>query len=256
MAESLQRSISFRSRMSKIPITRSLNFDEVSNTDCLSLVAKSVSTFKFAKLECVSVRFPDLRRLIDLNIANDRHFRKFVHRTRFHILLLWLVCAIGCAVNPVTGVREISLLSPGNEIAMGENDYGPMQQLGGGLYEVDDRVARYVEAVGQRVAAHSDRALPYEFVVVNDSTPNAWALPGGKIGIHRGLLVELDNGAELAAILAHEIVHAAAKHSANQIQRELLMGLFGLGVEYAVNDLGACERNCCCDSDRSVPRES
>ena len=155
---------------------------------------------------------------------------------RHVLLLIWLANVIGCAVNPVTGVREISLLSTGNEIAMGENDYGPMQQLGGGLYEVDDRVARYVEAVGQRVAAHSDRALPYEFVVVNDSTPNAWALPGGKIGIHRGLLVELDNGAELAAILAHEIVHAAAKHSANQIQRELLMGLFGLGVEYAVND--------------------
>ena len=119
---------------------------------------------------------------------------------------------------------------------MGSSQYGAFQQVGGGLYVVDDRVASYVAAVGQRVATHSDRVLPYEFVVVNDSTPNAWALPGGKIGIHRGLLVELDNGAELAAILAHEIVHAAAKHSANQIQRELLMGLFGLGVEIAVDD--------------------
>lgn len=156
--------------------------------------------------------------------------------TRFVFFLLCLTSAIGCAVNPVTGVRELSLLSTANEIGMGESQYGSLQQIGGGLYEVDDRVAKYVAAVGQRVAAHSDRTLPYEFVVVNDSTPNAWALPGGKIGIHRGLLVELDNGAELAAILAHEIVHAAAKHSANQIQRELLMDLFGLGVEYAVND--------------------
>lgn len=119
---------------------------------------------------------------------------------------------------------------------MGESQFGPLQQIGGGQYQADDQVARYVSAVGHRVAEFSDRSLPYEFVVVNDSTPNAWALPGGKIGIHRGLLVELENGAELAAVLGHEIVHAAAKHSANQIQRELLLDLVNLGVAYAVDD--------------------
>lgn len=146
------------------------------------------------------------------------------------------MCVIGCAVNPVTGHRELSLLPTSAEIAIGEEQYGPLQQMGGGLYQVDDRVAKYVSAVGHRVAEFSDRELPYEFVVVNDGTPNAWALPGGKIGIHRGLLVELDNGAELAAVLGHEIVHAAAKHSAKQMQRDLLLGLAKLGVAYAADD--------------------
>lgn len=150
--------------------------------------------------------------------------------------LMWLALVFGCAVNPVTGHRELSLLSTADEISMGQRQYGAIQQLSGGEYRVDPGVAKYVAVVGQRVARHSDRALPYEFVVVNDSTPNAWALPGGKIGIHRGLLVELENEAELAAVLGHEIVHAAAKHSANQIQRDVLLGLTGLGIAYAVDD--------------------
>lgn len=152
------------------------------------------------------------------------------------LFLALLLLVSGCVVNPVTGQRELSLLSTADEISMGESQYGPLQQMGGGEYQVDPGVAEYVTSVGQRVAAFSDRGLPYEFVVVNDGTPNAWALPGGKIGIHRGLLVELANEAERAAVLGHEVVHAAAKHSANQIQRQMLFGLVGLGVALAVDD--------------------
>lgn len=147
-----------------------------------------------------------------------------------------VVLAAGCAVNPVTGQRELSLITTADEISIGEEQYQPLQQLGGGRYKVDPGVAEYVSTVGRRVAETSDRPLPYEFVVVNDGTPNAWALPGGKIGVHRGLLVELESEAELAAVLGHEIVHAAAKHSANRIQRQVLFGLAELGVALASKD--------------------
>ena len=151
-------------------------------------------------------------------------------------LLLLFLLAAGCAVNPVTGQRELSLLSTADEISIGQSQYRPLQQMGGGQYQVDPAVAGYVASVGRRVAAFSDRDLPYQFVVVNDGTPNAWALPGGKIGIHRGLLVELESEAELAAVLGHEVVHAAAKHGATQIQRQMLFGLAGLGVALAADD--------------------
>jgi len=93
----------------------------------------------------------------------------------------------------------------------------------GGDYEIDPALTAYVGAVGRRLAKVADRQLPYEFVVLNNSTPNAWALPGGKIAVNRGLLTELNNEAELAAVLGHEIIHAAARHGAKGMERGLLL---------------------------------
>lgn len=147
------------------------------------------------------------------------------------LLLAALTLAqIGCAANPVTGKRELSLISTSQEIAMGEQNYLPSQQAAGGLYTADAALTAYVAAVGHRVASVSDRELPYEFVVLNDGTPNAWALPGGKIAINRGLLLQLDNEAELAAVLAHEVVHAAAKHGVHAVQRSVFAGLLGAAL--------------------------
>jgi len=93
----------------------------------------------------------------------------------------------------------------------------------GGLYTVDPELTDYVSSVGKRVAAYSNISLPYEFVVLNNSVPNAWALPGGKLAVNRGLLISLRNEAELAAVLGHEVTHAAARHGAKQIERGYLL---------------------------------
>src|SRR5918993_4762068 len=129
----------------------------------------------------------------------------------------------GCVINPVTGDRELALVSAEQEIAIGEQQYEPSQQMQGGEYALDPTLTAYVSEVGQKLAAVSDRQLPYEFVVLNSSVPNAWALPGGKIAVNRGLLRELESEAELAAVLGHEIVHAAARHGALAMQRGLLL---------------------------------
>lgn len=129
----------------------------------------------------------------------------------------------GCAINPVTGKNEISLMSESAEISTGTQQYLPSRQMQGGDYTVNPEVVQYVQQVGNRLAAVSDRQLPYEFNVINDSTPNAWALPGGKIAINRGLLTELNSEAELAAVLGHEIIHAAARHGAKGMERGMLL---------------------------------
>ncbi len=161
-------------------------------------------------------------------------------------LLLSLSLAIpACVVNPVTGKRNLGLVSEQQELQLGETNYVPTQQMQGGPYDVDPELTRYVQEVGQKVAAHADRDLPYEFVVLNNPVPNAWALPGGKIAVNSGLLAELDSEAELAAVLGHEIVHAAARHSAQQVERGTLLqlGVLAAGIaasdEYADLALGA-----------------
>jgi predicted Zn-dependent protease len=142
---------------------------------------------------------------------------------RIRALLLAAAALAGCGTNPVTGERELQLVSAEQEASIGAANYLPSRQMQGGDYVVDAGVAAYVREVGARLAQASDRALPYEFVVVNNSLPNAWALPGGKIAVNRGLLTELGSEAELAAVLGHEIVHAAARHGAKSMERGLLM---------------------------------
>lgn len=148
--------------------------------------------------------------------------------------LLAALALAGCATNPVTGRKEIQLVSEGQEIQLGQQYYGPSRQSQGGDYVTDPRVLEYVRGVGNRLAAVADRQLPYEFTVLNSDELNAWALPGGKIAINRGLLVELQNEAELAAVLGHEIVHAAARHGAQQMEQGQL-----LQIGAAVASIGA-----------------
>ncbi len=144
-------------------------------------------------------------------------------------ILLCLLAAYslaGCVVNPVTGESEFTLMSPQQEVAIGERNYQPSQQAQGGLYVVDPEVPAYVRRVGMALARQSHRPeLPFEFVVLNSSVPNAWAMPGGKIAINRGLLVLLEDEAQLAAVLGHEIVHVTARHAARQMTQAQLLGV-------------------------------
>lgn len=154
---------------------------------------------------------------------------------QFHVSLTATVASLclvaACAVNPVTGRNELSFVSEAQERQIGAEQYGPSQQGQGGKYEVDAELTAYVSEVGQRLAAVSDRQLDYEFVVLNNGVPNAWALPGGKIAVNRGLLYELNNEAELAAVLGHEITHAAARHGAQSMTRgTLLQGALAVGA--------------------------
>ncbi len=137
----------------------------------------------------------------------------------------------GCAVNPVTGEKEIMLISNAQEIELGKNSDPDIRWQFGGVYR-DAQLTAYVDSVGQRAAAVSHRAnIPYHFAVVDSSVANAFALPGGYIYITRGLLVKLDNEAQLAAVLGHEIGHVTARHSAKR-----LTSILGFNLTLAIVD--------------------
>ncbi len=145
-------------------------------------------------------------------------------RARLRISMAVVAATIvGCATNPVTGKNELMLVGEGTELQIGEKNYAPMRQSEGGDQRLDPALTAYVQGIGQRIAAVSDRKLPYEFTVLDNSIPNAWSLPGGKIAVNRGLLTQLQSESELAAVLGHEIVHAAARHSAQAMSRGMLL---------------------------------
>lgn len=147
----------------------------------------------------------------------------------------------GCGINPVTQKKEFQFVSEQQEISIGQQNYVPARQSQGGDYVIDPELTAYVQSIGKRLAAAADRDLPYEFVVLNNSVPNAWALPGGKIAFNRGLLYELNNEAELAAVMAHEIVHSAARHGAQNMERSLLLqgAVMAVGIGAQNSDYGS-----------------
>lgn len=134
-----------------------------------------------------------------------------------------LLLNAACARNPVTHRAQTKLISEATERQIGaETKKSLLKEYG----ELKDPVVRqYVANVGRRLVAVSDRPrLPYEFIVLDADLVNAFAAPGGYIFVTRGLLEEMRDEAELASVLAHEIVHIAGWHSIGMIQRQMGMG--------------------------------
>lgn len=139
----------------------------------------------------------------------------------------------GCQTVAATGERRLNLISESQEIQMGrEADQQIVASMG--LY-ADPQLEEYVEAMGQKIAATTERPdLPWTFRIVDDDVVNAFALPGGFIYVTRGILSTLTNEAELAGVLGHEIGHVTAKHSVIRISEAQLAQL-GLGVASIVS---------------------
>jgi predicted Zn-dependent protease len=140
------------------------------------------------------------------------------------IITVWT----GCARNPVTGKREIVLVSENQEIAMGaQADQQAIAEYGS---VKNENLQRYVAQVGNKLALVSHRSnLAWHFTVVDSPVINAFALPGGYVYVTRGILAYLNNEAELAGVVGHEIGHVTARHSVRQMTRAQLAQL-GLGV--------------------------
>lgn len=189
---------------------------------------------------------------------------RFSRKPWFYPLVSVIIATTICFITPLTaraidaqrllpfilqGVQVIQLsnVSPRQEVDLGKqmNDQLVSSQVR--LYR-NSAVNRYVEQIGQRLVANSDRPdLPYTFQVVNDNSINAFATLGGFVYVNTGLLKTADNEAELASVIAHEIGHIGGKHLVKQMrQKALASGLasaagldrsqaVSIGVELALN---------------------
>jgi predicted Zn-dependent protease len=137
-----------------------------------------------------------------------------------------LLTLTACAINPVTGKKQIVLMSEAQEVAMGQQADPEIVSFFG-LYE-DPQLQEFITATGNEMAAISHRPkLAYEFKIVDSPVINAFAVPGGFVYFTRGIMAHFNNEAEFAGVLGHEIGHVTARHSVIQ-QRNQLFGQLGL----------------------------
>ncbi|MCA9299061.1 MAG: M48 family metallopeptidase [Phycisphaerales bacterium] len=131
-------------------------------------------------------------------------------------LVLW-----GCSKNAATGDRQLLLYSVDSEIAMGVEAAPQLTEEYGGAVK-NAALQAYVADIGSRMAATTEAYnpdLPWEFTLLDSDVINAFALPGGKVFVSRGLAVRMTNEAQLAAVLGHEIGHVTARHVGDRLSR-------------------------------------
>jgi predicted Zn-dependent protease len=156
--------------------------------------------------------------------------RKIIPILCFALILL----SISCAVNPVSGKRELSLFSEQEEIALGKQTDGEIKAQYG-IYS-DQALNAYVQKIGQRMTSLTHRPhLTYYFAVLDTPVVNAFAVPGGYIYVTRGILALMNSEAELAVVLAHELGHVNARHSMAKLS-QLMLAQFGLAVGSAISE--------------------
>ena len=143
--------------------------------------------------------------------------KRIYHVACFLIVVLFF----SCARNPVTGKKELMLMSEKQEINLGKQS-DPSIVASFGLYE-DKKLQNFIDQKGQQMAKVSHRPdLNYEFKVLDTDVINAFALPGGYVYFTRGILAHFNNEAEFAGVLGHEIGHITARHSAKQYSKQML----------------------------------
>jgi predicted Zn-dependent protease len=150
--------------------------------------------------------------------------------------------AVACETVPVTGRRQLQLVSASEEAQLGLTTY--QQILKKSKVSTDPELNALVTRVGSRIAAVAERPdFQWEYRVIEDKQANAFALPGGKIAVYTGILPITRDEAGLAAVLAHEVAHVTARHGGERMSQQLAtqvgVNVLGVAAGVAVGDPGA-----------------
>lgn len=149
-----------------------------------------------------------------------------------------LALAVSCTTNEATGKSILNFISVDQEIRLGQEAAPQFLNEYGGSVK-NDALVQYVRQLGLKIARSSERSdLPWEVHVPDSMVLNAFALPGGKVFVTRGMLAKLDNEAQLAGVLGHEVGHVTAQHVNQRMSQAILVqaGAAGVGVAGDIAD--------------------
>jgi len=140
----------------------------------------------------------------------------------------------GCSMTPVTNRSQFMMVSKQEEMSMGEKKKKKVVQTS--KISTDRVLQERIKRIGKKIAAISGRAdFAWEFTVIDDATPNAFCLPGGKVFFYTGILKITENDDQIAAVMGHEIAHALARHGAERMSMQMASNLGAQVLATALN---------------------
>lgn len=162
--------------------------------------------------------------LIEKRFIKNRVMKNLV--LALSLFVVALPALPSCRTVPETGRTQLALIDVQTETRLGEDAYREVLQKS--KVVTDARLNAAITRVGRRVAAVVNQpGFNWEFKIIEDKTPNAFCLPGGKVAVHTGILPIAKNEAGLAAVIGHEVAHAVARHGAERMSQGLLVALAG-----------------------------
>lgn len=201
---------------------------------CPSPYARSIFTGLKLHHEGCAAKFDRLAAL-DL-LCTIQAMRSLVGKLGMTFVIAILALGSACAVVPGSGRMQLNLVSAGEERRMGRESFAEIKRRV--PISKDANATAMVQRVGSRVAEIAD--LPnaqWEFVLFQSNEPNAFCLPGGKVGIYTGILPITKDEAGLATVVAHEVAHAVAHHGAERLSEQLLMEGIAVALLSSFSDM-------------------
>jgi len=152
-------------------------------------------------------------------------------------ITLWVIAGLllgGCATTPVTNRTQFMMVSSDQEMALGATESQKVLQTS--KLSQDKALQERVKRIGQRIAAVSgESSYAWEYNVIDDATPNAFCLPGGKVFFYTGILKITENDDQIATVMAHEVAHALARHGAERLSMQMASDIGAQVLATALN---------------------
>jgi predicted Zn-dependent protease len=161
----------------------------------------------------------------------------FRYSCLFFVAIAGIMFLEGCKTVPVTGRRELNLVSAGQEMQLGLTSFDQLKT--NTPISHDPTINAMVQRVGKRIAQVASKDLPdaqWEFVVFDSPEANAFCLPGGKVGVYTGILPITKDDAGLATVIGHEVGHAVAHHGSERMSEAMVMQGGGQLLGSAMSD--------------------